>query len=833
MKKKIKFLEAGLSCVIAMALTAAWADSTSYWDPKGSGNWADASRWVSGNVPQEGYQVRLSGDTYATDADRSVLEKVGAIVLPGNDSVFTIKNDGDMSIASSIMGEGKVVKSGEGTMNYAWTSNVRITTLGGFEVTAGRAVISTKVTDVLAEIPMSVLAGGTLEFVGATSVSVKGLNGDGVIANGSENAIKLMITSGTREKPYVFSGSFEGSVALGQSSGYGQQFWGRSADIVANGLDLRNGYIGAALLPQENLVFRDNAIFEYLGSEDAQSASKNVMYVNSAQSIELDAGWHGGITVNYGFINPGDKYTIDELVLSGSNTSVAVFNGSFTMGKTADKSQNLACYLKKKGTGTWRFTDAVRANRGTVAVEEGTLEYESIAEKGVGCSLGDATVLQSEYTGAYDASKNVDYAYLLGDGTNPDSLSNSVATMLYAGDANATIAQRPVALNGAGRFASQFAALDWSGFTAVSLDSQLVLGGDAAGCVARSISKGQNHLAVSKDGAGDWTIDGAVEADALYSREGTLSVRSTQGYTWYKISFNKVRGSNRLVLRHIALWNDSGLLSDALSFKKEKTGKCPELLPGEVTFEFLPDAAATVNNNIGAWFVNDDSSATATAWKTVGDVSSSCIVLIIRLPEGKESATHCDFRVVGDSTSMSAYDPVSWTVSASRDGVNWVEVGGCADLAYEPSTARKGAWCSEQTFTGLWTDKSHSAGFALSTEGSRPTAFADGAPLVGAAEGAVLKAYGRCPAGGVLYDYALGGGTVEGFDFSSATTLRLVNIPAASAGLLLPMDFRNCEGMDAMGSWDVIVNGRKGNKKAVCTDDGICLVGTGFAVIIR
>ena len=48
-----------------------------------------------------------------------------------------------------------------------------------------------------------------------------------------------------------------------------------------------------------------------------------------------------------------------------------------------------------------------------MAVEEGVLRFTSIADTNVVCSLGLATMLQSAYTGAYNPSKNVDYAYLL------------------------------------------------------------------------------------------------------------------------------------------------------------------------------------------------------------------------------------------------------------------------------------------------------------------------------------------------------------------------------------------------------------------------------------
>ena len=60
------------------------------------------------------------------------------------------------------------------------------------------------------------------------------------------------------------------------------------------------------------------------------------------------------------------------MIFSGDNEKTAIFNGSFKMGTNniMDKLEYLACYIKKTGTGTWRFTAANKDNKGTVAVEK-------------------------------------------------------------------------------------------------------------------------------------------------------------------------------------------------------------------------------------------------------------------------------------------------------------------------------------------------------------------------------------------------------------------------------------------------------------------------------
>ena len=82
--------------------------------------------------------------------------------------------------------------------------------------------------------------------------------------------------------------------------------------------------------------------------------------------------------------------------------------------------------IVKEGTGTWRFADNNgRLNAGVYEVNDGTLQFASIAETNVVCSLGLATALFSRYSGRYDASKRV--AWATGD------LSNGVVRGLFAG----------------------------------------------------------------------------------------------------------------------------------------------------------------------------------------------------------------------------------------------------------------------------------------------------------------------------------------------------------------------------------------------------------------
>lgn len=183
-KRKLTVVLAG---IVFSSQLPALAASPSVWNSDGSGNWADPSRWVDGNVPQSGYQVRLTGNTYATDADKDILEKVAQIVLPGSASVFTIHNDVALSPIASITGEGKVVKTGTGDMSYTWTSTAKISTTGGFAVSGGRLLVSSELETVTFGGLLSIAEGCTASFSGALKqLETYGLEGAGTLANEQE-----------------------------------------------------------------------------------------------------------------------------------------------------------------------------------------------------------------------------------------------------------------------------------------------------------------------------------------------------------------------------------------------------------------------------------------------------------------------------------------------------------------------------------------------------------------------------------------------------------------------------------------------------------------------
>ena len=127
----------------------------------------------------------------------------------------------------------------------------------------------------------------------------------------------------------------------------------------------------------------------YLGKEN--ETSNKPLWLG--QNAFVDGGEYGGLTLS-GKLAYSGVSTMRIVTLCGSNSeNPCIITGTFPVETT--KEDKTVVYLKKKGIGTWWLAgDAVnRSSLGVIDVMEGTLKFDSIAEKGVSCSLGYATNL--------------------------------------------------------------------------------------------------------------------------------------------------------------------------------------------------------------------------------------------------------------------------------------------------------------------------------------------------------------------------------------------------------------------------------------------------------
>lgn len=821
----------------------------SQWDSNGSGNWSDASRWKNGDVPKENYQVRLTGTTYLNDVDFTIFEKISTVVLPGYSSVFTISNDLDHVIAVKFYGEGKVVKLGKGTLTVDWEgTTTKLENDGIWEVRDG--MMFNKNTNVMYfKKPLAVYSPGVVAVT--YGIKLPGLIGDGIISNATTTIRTISITQGaTRANPCVFSGMFAGDAKFEYNDvGGAQQLtnpnvfdWISSIEMKV--VEVENppmGYLGFVKTPSVTTVGRQSFVFEYLGLGENGSGN-DIFYNNSTWKIEYDSGPYGGLTLNNTFKVPNDKAGVVELILSGSNTTASTFNGMFSGFGTNVK----AAYIKKTGTGTWNFTSTAQSNAGTVEVEKGTLGYASIAERGKNCSLGTASLTQLEYTGAYDENKNVPYAYLLGDGTVPNGVDETVATMNYTGSTGAFITNRSVVLKGAGRFSSDTAMLNWAGFTSASnTDNLLILGGGAEGCVARGVTNGVGAISVAKEGTGSWTLAGDMDfTGSLEARAGRLDV--AQRYHWYKIIFKetwqmKSTDTSKdaiLMLGGVGLFAQNNIPYTNIVWNAAADGKPSILRPGEAC---LSRAGYSTHSSPGREPINlfhlkimqvgykEDNAYIP----LVLDDPSTWIEFVVRLPIDAEPITHYDIRAqIGKSNSQVYFrEAFSWSIQGSCDGVKWDELDTVVSNKRDSVDSEIATYAQKKWYS---TGKDNSTGWPIATKPQTDPGLTS-VSAVGAGAGAKLYTDTPITANGVIYDANLGGGTIDGFEFGESPTVNIRNFDISNGAAVLPLVFTNITStsLSNIKGCTVTFDGTDSTWRAGLTSEGLQISPPGTVVVIR
>jgi hypothetical protein len=79
-----------------------------------------------------------------------------------------------------------------------------------------------------------------------------------------------------------------------------------------------------------------------------------------------------------------------------------------------------------------------------------------------------------------------------------------------------------------------------------------------------------------------------------------------------------------------------------------------------------------------------------------------------------------------------------------------------------------------------------------------------------------------------------GNGTVKGFAFAAAGTLRVTGLGAPVGRCEIPMALEGCTGLENVSKWTLLVNGAPApNYCAKATAEGIVLMSNGTLLIVR
>ena len=533
------------------------------------------------------------------------------------------------------------------------------------------------------------------------------------------------------------------------------------------------------------------------------------------------------------------------LVLTGSNTVPCVFSGTLPTWTLYTTNYNF--HVTKRGSGTWRFADKAQTHAGAWSVEDGTLQFESIAERGTACSLGTATNLMDNYGGKVDESKRVDWAFGLGGATTR-------GTMEYVGGTDVSCTTRLVAVKGKGGVFknSSGKTMLFAGASAMKdEDSEFAVAGDdtAVTNFIRDVTDGKGRTSFAKEGAGTWVLGGETSfSGSLSVRGGTLLVPDPTKYTWFKFSVTtNFEGSTRAQANELGIWDENGnrinhYLYPYTNYYSKAHGKVECMLPEGMCTYWRPGTAYDTYSGgsvrpIEGLFDDGVPPAANNAYmspmfKSGGkdvvlnaEIPSTWMPILMHLTNGIGRAATFDLALF---TGNGGRNVKGFVMEGSVDGLHWDYLTNIVLEANVTATV----WCGSGAAYAKGKSGTHEGGWPIAggPEGAVP-ALAN-VESVSVAAGARLVAWGGvAPIQGPTVD-ASGAGMIDGFAFARDGSLNVENLP--DDGATLPGTYLNCTAFDNVADWSLKVGGEDTKRYRIGYANGVIQIRpVGTAILLR
>ena len=837
---KAKLL-ASILGVLALFATYA-ADEYSVWNPNGSGSWSDASRWQDGNVPSSGGNVLIDGaEAYVTDADYALLKSLTRLRFRNGGSLDMRFNEDHTDFAvNSIMDTsgnagGTLIKSGSGLLVHADSRNFKvekfIVTNGVLQLNyaPGMTVSST----VIAQNIFGAYGDGVLVFndsftaSGVTKVTINGLVGDGTVSN-NLTSMRVEFAGGTRRNPMVFSGTLGKNIEPTFVSGC-QYFIKPERPGISTPIRVYGGFAGVSKFGAAENDAGSLGTYGYLArfqgegggvvyAGTGETTAKKVAFDDFVCSATLDAGPNGGVTFTGDFDGRNCDRVIP-LTLAGDNLATATIQSSFIGASTT------TFPIVKKGAGTWRFSNVARYYLGTFSVEDGTLEYASMAAAGTACSLGTTARLTLPEAKTYANSTIVPWAFCLGT-------HSTTGTFAYVGSSDVSCTNRLFVLKGTGVVKSDTSAsLFYKGAT--SFDNEgantLVLDGSGSWDNFSDVTNGVGSLSVEKRGTGTWTLGGNVTlSGGIAAKGGTLRIANGP-YRWYRFTVKKLQdgGARYLEFKQFRLSAADGTQCTASSEESSETKDASK------NFRLGEDECMW---NHGVSLSKDDRGLN-NVFKLAGMVSAQRNGTTKR-PAPSDSSTWVSFtfRISDDAKPVAYYDlqaqnsnadrqPKDWMLEASCDGRNWDVIDTQADQGVSADGYR---WYSSDVTSF---DEAH-PGYPIASAPSGVTTEIGPVTIAGG----TLDVASPVEISSLTIDASSSDGVLKGVTFASEGVINVVNanFPSGSRDLELPLTLSGCGNLDNLSGWTLNLNGVPNTRLDVRVFNGrVSLSKRGFVLIYR
>ena len=484
---------------------------------EGSSDWNAAASYLENRVPSAGDAVVIPSGVTATvsvvsteaantvGSSFDVFSKLGRVLMTDATSAIILDIADGVSVTNycriygKSAGKGAIIKRGLGMIEFGTQTSagydLDLTVEEGalalpqaLTAESGRSFYLRKVTVNEGAMLITAEDDAHSSGLGYGATLIYELWGGGIVTN-RYSSNRLNFRSSNPPRYCEFSGIIGKGVRFSVGEKVNLMLTGTNSTVspeIAGGAML--GFKKFGLKGQRSSMGTSGTIFRsgggtalYLGEGETSDKDFYFWHSGNEEGI-IDGGATGGLnltgTISYYVNNEKESVGMKKLVLTGSNTVPCVFSGTLPTWSNPNGvagTTNYNFHVMKRGTGTWRFADKSQTHAGGFTVEDGTLQFPSLAKRGTACSLGTATNLMEYYGGKIDESKRVDWAFALGGASTRGRLE-------YIGTNDATCTTRPIVLKGlGGTYASASnVVMRFFGASADSgVDSTLTLGGDS------------------------------------------------------------------------------------------------------------------------------------------------------------------------------------------------------------------------------------------------------------------------------------------------------------------------------------------------------------------
>lgn len=879
--------------MVVMPVVAAFAVRTNTLE-KGASEWNKPESYtdksfVPGKADVVLIQAKSTNFLYTTDsASLDVVTNLGAVILKGlgNSSALVVDVPegmtnflhcpvyGDGIYASTAWKNGEIVKRGPGWLDLMaigkrteWSGADYFT---GIRVEKGILRLPQTCHDtsdntekarycqvgyVIVESGATFIPAKHVSNTGRGTTYLKGLSGGGTLKGNATDAYWFIVKDVTPYGP--FSGKVEGFIrarvenggvfelAGVESTGFNQAYLGMNNGTLAA---MKFGNKGESSSLGNTTTFQidqGGGRLVYLGTGEVSNRDFQIIAVDNP--FYLDGGAHGGLVLTGAIANKKDSSSpakMRGMVFTGSNETACVFAGTIASSSLFVNGVNYALYMSKEGVGTWRFTDNPRReNANGFAVREGTLQFDSLLEAGLVCSLGTSTNLTDGYRGEYDASRARDYAFNLG-GTSESGASNE-PTFEYTGGTGVVCTTRPIVLSGNARIKNDTdRAFRFKGVSGLGDgEKTLTLTGSNSGQnEIASISDGPDggKIGVKKTGVGTWRLSGDLSFTGGITVEGGRLVvvnPSTNMYSWFRWTIKEIVSDTG-----IAVFCEEFGLFDKANVRQnvglEVTEFVSDIAPGQVSTEFPVSSYTYVETtgsstpgpgtidcmfnhkqDYGMWINNHSFTGERRQW----------LAFTMRLTNNAPEIATFDY--VYPYKNPHGLAPKTYTLEGSLNGLNWDEL-------YVTNSA-----CSPHNYTFRWqatggalvsSTYEHAGGFPIRGHSLREFDVLKNVGAVSVSGGGVLEIEGkRIDVKSMTVDISSGGGTIKNVKFAEQDGELDVAGITGSDTVALPLALEGCEGVESISGWSLSLDGAPSARKIGVRNGVVCVLAKGFAVMVR